>query len=107
LLVKFGQSGKDVDYCQGFSYKANFDADFKAESIVRYNLTSAQPGHVLEDLVAEFRLLDDEGTILVEITTASDFYDHNRTKLYRPPQPEFWSLDAFSKAPKKTIANFL
>lgn len=107
LLIKFGKTGVDVNYCQGFTYTANFDTDARADTYVRYNLTSTQPGGVLEDLVAEFQLLDEEGTIHVEITTASDFYLHNKTKLYRPPQPEFWSLSAFQAIPKVELSKFL
>lgn len=39
-LIKFGKRGVDVDYCQGFSYKATFDTDGNADTYVRYNLTS-------------------------------------------------------------------
>jgi hypothetical protein len=34
--------------------------------------------------VAEFLLIDEDGSILVEITTESDFAA-NRSKIYRPP----------------------
>jgi hypothetical protein len=61
----------------------------------------------MEDLVAEFLLLDDFGSIDVEITTRSD-YNSNKTKLYRPPQPEFYNLDnLYKKIPQKKLFEFL
>ena len=96
MVVKFGDSSKDVSYCNGFFYTAVIDEEALAETYVRYNLTSTQAPGIMEDLVAEFLLLDDFGSIDVEITTRSD-YNTNKTKLYRPPQPEFYNLDNLYK----------
>lgn len=69
FLVKFGNSAKDISYCNGFQYKAELVDEGRAETYARYNLTSDQVPGVLEDLVAEFTLLDNDGSIQVEITT--------------------------------------
>jgi len=107
MVVKFGDSSKDVSYCNGFFYTAEIDEEALAETYVRYNLTSTQAPGIMEDLVAEFLLLDEFGSIDVEITTRSD-YNSNKTKLYRPPQPEFYNLDnLYKKIPQKKLFEFL
>jgi hypothetical protein len=40
VLIKFGNSQKDVSFCNGFTYNATFEADYQAETVVIYNLTS-------------------------------------------------------------------
>jgi hypothetical protein len=61
----------------------------------------------LKELVAEFWLLDDNGSINVTITTIDDF-NSNYSLLYRPPQPEFYSLNYFEKnPPTKKLFDFL
>lgn len=69
MLIKFGEEGKDISFCNGFTYTAEQVDEDRAETYLRYNLTSNQAPGVVEDLVAEFLLIDDDGSILVEITT--------------------------------------
>lgn len=49
---------------------------------------------MLEPLVVEYTLIDNTGTINVEITTKSDF-DGGKKKLYRVPTPIVYNLTAF------------
>jgi hypothetical protein len=46
-------------------------------------------------LVAEFTLLDDEGSIDVQITTLDDYVSDGKI-LYRPPSPDFYNTDYFT-----------
>jgi hypothetical protein len=58
-------------------------------------------------LVAEFELLDDFGSINVEITTEAD-HNAKGSLIYRPPNPDFYSLDYFEKnKPTKKLFDFL
>jgi hypothetical protein len=105
MLVQFGTKARDVSYCGGSTYSAKITDEEDDETYARYQLTSAQAK--LEDLVAEFRLIDDDGSILTEITTASD-YASKKTKLFRPPQPEYYNLANFSPKPiTKKLSQFL
>ena len=92
MAVKFGNSTNDVSWCQGFTYTANLKEDNR--TYWRFDLVSTQAPGILEDLVAEFTLLDDDGSINVEITTISD-YNVDGDNIFRPPQPEFYTLDKF------------
>lgn len=94
LAVKFGVSGKDPSWCEGFFYKSQMRDN--TDTYARFDLIPNQSG--LQSLVAEFWLLDDEGSINMEITTEDDF---NNKTLYRPPQPDFFTLDYFDQLPKK------
>lgn len=101
LSVQFGQKGVDQSWCNGFFYTAQTRDD--NDTYIRFDLTPSQPK--LPELVAEFWLLDDDGSINVEITTAEDY--ENKT-LYRPPVPDFYNLQSFwGKPPKKKLFDFL
>lgn len=57
--------------------------------------------------MAEFTLLDDEGSIDVQITTLEDYVSEGKI-LYRPPSPDFYSLDYFKKnPPTKKLFDFV
>jgi hypothetical protein len=105
MAVKFGNSTKDVSWCQDFTYTANLKEDNR--TYWRFDLVSTQAPGLLEDLVAEFTLLDDDGSINVEITTVSD-YNADGDNIFRPPQPEFYTLEKFkAKETKRNIADFV
>lgn len=73
------------------------------DTYVRFDLIPNQDK--LQPLVAEFYLLDDEGSIAMNITTEEDYI--NRT-LFRPPTPDFYDLDYFEQnPPKKNLFDFL
>ena len=40
MLIKFGDSSKDVSYCQGFSYEASILDERDADTYVVYRLNS-------------------------------------------------------------------
>lgn len=94
-IVKFGESGKDAQYCQGFFYTSHLRDD--NDTYVRFDLIPNENG-TLKDLIAEFWLMDDQGSINVEITTEED-WNSNGKILYRPPMPEFYSFDYYYKNP--------
>lgn len=48
----------------------------------------------MKPLVAEFTLLDNKGTINMEITTQEDF-DAGKTIIYRVPEKIVYNLDNF------------
>jgi len=103
LAIKFGVTGKDPSWCDGFFYKSQLVDDL--DDYVRFNLIPNQ--EPLKELVAEFWLLDDEGSINMEITTLDD-YNSDGKLLYRPPSPDFYSLDYFLKnPPTKKLFDFL
>lgn len=103
LAIKFGVTGKDPSWCKGFYYTSQMVED--SDTYVRFNLVPNQPN--LKDLVAEFTLLDDEGSIDVQITTEEDFLSDGKI-LYRPPSPDFYSTDYFVKnPPTKKLFDFL
>ncbi len=96
--------GKDPHYCEGFFYTSNLRDD--NDTYARFDLIPNDDS-VLKDLVAEFWLLDDDGSINVEITTEEDYKSGNNI-LYRPPMPEFYTLDNFlKKPPTKNLFDFL
>jgi hypothetical protein len=103
IAIKFGQTGKDASWCNGFSYKSQLRDE--TDTYVRFDLINDEPE--LSDLVAEFRLLDDEGSIEAKITTVDDF-NSGETALFRPPQPDFYSLSYFDQnPPTKKLFDFL
>lgn len=101
INVKFGQKGVDPSWCEGFFYTAQIRED--NDTYVWFDLTPSQPK--LPSLVAEFWLLDDEGSINLEITTVED---NNNGTLYRAPTPDFYNLQSFWKnPPTKKLFEFL
>ena len=63
------------------------------DQYVRFNLVPNHPN--LKELVAEFTLLDDEGSIDVQITNLDDYVSDGKI-LYRPLSPDFYSTDYFT-----------
>jgi hypothetical protein len=103
-IVKFGQSGKDPQYCQGFFYKSQLRLE--NDTYARFDLIPSE-NSTLKDLIAEFWLLDDEGSINVEITTEDDWNSEGKL-FYRPPMPEFYTLDSYTSKPlKNNLFDFL
>jgi len=103
VAIKFGEKGKDPSWCDGFSYTSQLRDD--QNTYARFDLIPNQPG--LQHLVAEFELLDDFGSINVEITTEAD-HNAQGSLIYRPPNPDFYSLDYFEKnKPTKKLFDFL
>lgn len=65
------------------------------------------PGQThIDTLVAEFTLLDDQGTINVEITSRDDF-DSGKKKLFRVPTPTVYDVTQFAGPKNKKITDFL
>jgi len=84
-FIKFGstQDG-DVNFCDPASFQYKTDSsDMKDPLQWVFNLSSSQPG--LKPLTAVFQLMDNQGTINVEITTTEDF-ESGYTKLYHVPE---------------------
>lgn len=87
-VIKFGSDEDgDLNLCgsRSFQYQVNAK-DTSQNAKWTYNLTNGNGGsnQTYPNLVAEFMLLDDEGTINVEITSEAD-YNSSGKLLYRVP----------------------
>lgn len=60
----------------------------------------------MNPLVVEFTLLDNSGTLNVEITTKKDF-DSGKKLLYRVPTPEVYDITSFKEPVTKTLDEFV
>jgi hypothetical protein len=108
-MIRFGVTGKDPSFCDAdsFSYKGTNDTTASNSTYWKYTVESLQGATVLDTLVAEFWLLDNDGTINVEFTTQADF-DAGKTILYRPPQPEYYNKADFNKQDvTKSLGDFM
>jgi len=85
-FIKFGNSATDPNVCdaKGFSYNATELTDLGNDTFRAFELVPALGGDVLETLYATALLMDDDGSVNLNITTKSD-WDSNFTKLFRVP----------------------
>lgn len=65
-------------------FQYNHTQVFQNQTHQIYNLTSREQPGVLKDLVAQLTLLDDDGTIVFNMTTAEDYHSGNTQKFRAP-----------------------
>ena len=104
-FIKFGNSAVDPNICDpaGFSYNATqINAN---DTYIELELVPALGGDILENLYLTALLMDDDGSINLNITTKSD-WDSNFTKLFRVPDVQDQSKFPQSEVTKK-ISDFI
>jgi hypothetical protein len=96
-FIKFGDSNVEPNFCDktlAFTYSGAQNTTISNKTYLVYNISSNSKSSALENLIVEFALLDDAGTINVQITTQSDF-ESLKTIKYHVPTPDVYDLSAW------------
>jgi len=106
-FIKFGNSQTDPNVCdsKGFSYNATELTDLSNDTFSAFELIPAVGGDVVETLYATALLMDDDGSVNLNITTKSD-WDANFTKLFRVPYVSSMEKYPESRVTKK-LSDFM
>jgi hypothetical protein len=85
-FIKFGNNETEPNVCdsKGFTYHGEALPDLNNETFSAYKLTPAIGGTILESLYVTALLMDDAGSVNLNITTESD-WNSSFTKLFRVP----------------------
>lgn len=87
-VLKFGDSSQEPNVCNAastFSYKMTQMYPFSEPTGITFTLTSKSGSKFVSDLVATFQLIDNTGTIYINITTAEDFNGTAGASVFKVP----------------------
>jgi len=102
-FIKFLDKRTEPNICDAEVFNYNWKQVDKNDTDFVYNLTSNKQPGVIKDLVAHFKLLDDDGTVVFNLTTVDDYYSGNKKK-FRAPNVQNY---AHFKREKRVLGEFL